>query len=242
LGEQGLWTKANNYELSTRVPLILSVPGQAHAGATTDALVEFVDVYPTLADVCGLDAPAAVEGISLKPLLDDPDRPWKQAVFSQYPRARKDNRHRGHGDFMGYAVRTERYRYVEWREWGTGRVAARELYDHERDPNEMHNAAAEPGQSAIVRHLAGVLEAGWKAAGPERPRPNVLFLALDDMKDWVRCLGGYEGTVHTPNIDRLGKRGMLFTNAHCASPKCAPSRAAIMTGLRPSTTGLYDNG
>ncbi len=69
----------------------------------------------------------------------------------------------------------------------------------------------------------------------------MLFLAVDDMKDWVNCLGGYEGTVHTPNIDRLASRGMLFTNAHCPSPKCAPSRAAIMTGLRPSTTGLYDN-
>ena len=73
-------------------------------------------------------------------------------------------------------------------------------------------------------------------------KPNVLFLAVDDMKDWVNCLGGYEGRVHTPNIDRLASRGMLFTNAHCASPKCAPSRAALMTGLRPSTTGLYDNG
>lgn len=71
--------------------------------------------------------------------------------------------------------------------------------------------------------------------------PNVLFLAVDDMKDWVTCLNGYEGTVHTPNIDMLASRGMLFTNAHCVSPKCAPSRAAIMTGLRPSTTGLYDN-
>ena len=71
---------------------------------------------------------------------------------------------------------------------------------------------------------------------------NVLFLAVDDMKDWVNCLGGYEGTVHTPNIDRLAARGMLFTNAHCASPKCAPSRAAIMTGLRASTSGLYGNG
>lgn len=74
------------------------------------------------------------------------------------------------------------------------------------------------------------------------PPPNVLFLAVDDMKDWVNCLGGYEGTVHTPHIDRLASRGILFTNAHCPSPKCAPSRAAIMTGLRPSTTGLYDNG
>jgi len=73
-------------------------------------------------------------------------------------------------------------------------------------------------------------------------KPNVLFLAVDDMKDWVNCLGGYEGTVHSLNIDRLAERGMLFTNAHCPSPKCAPSRAAIMTGLRPSTTGLYDNG
>lgn len=73
-------------------------------------------------------------------------------------------------------------------------------------------------------------------------RPNVLFLAVDDMKDWVNCLGGYEGKVHTPNIDRLAARGTLFTNAHCPSPKCAPSRAAIMTGLWPSTSGLYDNG
>ncbi|MFT6617364.1 MAG: choline-sulfatase [Limisphaerales bacterium] len=80
------------------------------------------------------------------------------------------------------------------------------------------------------------------SAASASPGANVLFLAVDDMKDWVNCLGGYEGKVHTPNIDRLAKRGMLFTNAHCASPKCGPSRAAIMTGLRPSTTGLYDNG
>ena len=76
----------------------------------------------------------------------------------------------------------------------------------------------------------------------EADRPNVLFLAVDDMKDWVGCLGGYEGKVHTPHIDALARRGVLFSNAHCVSPKCAPSRAAIMTGLRPSTTGLYDNG
>ena len=75
----------------------------------------------------------------------------------------------------------------------------------------------------------------------ESAKPNILFLAVDDMKDWVGCLGGYEGKVHTPNIDRLAKRGVLFSNAHCPSPKCAPSRAAIMTGLRSSTTGLYDN-
>ena len=73
-------------------------------------------------------------------------------------------------------------------------------------------------------------------------RPNVLFLAVDDMRDWVGCLEGYRGVAKTPNIDRLASRGVLFSNAHCPSPKCAPSRAAVMTGLMPSTTGLYDNG
>lgn len=78
--------------------------------------------------------------------------------------------------------------------------------------------------------------------GATRMRPNILFLAVDDMRDWVNCLGGYAGKVHTPNIDRLARNGTLFTNAHCASPKCAPSRAALLTGRMPSSTGLYDNG
>jgi len=72
-------------------------------------------------------------------------------------------------------------------------------------------------------------------------RPNVLFIAVDDMNDWVGCLGGYGGEVHTPHIDRLAARGLLFENAHCAAPVCNPSRTAILTGLRPSTSGVYDN-
>jgi len=84
---------------------------------------------------------------------------------------------------------------------------------------------------------------GDQAKGSVAQRPlNILFLAVDDMKDWVGCLDGYDGTVQTPNIDQLASQGMLFRNAHCPSPKCAPSRAAILTGLRPSTSGLYDNG
>jgi arylsulfatase A-like enzyme len=70
--------------------------------------------------------------------------------------------------------------------------------------------------------------------------PNVLFIAVDDLNDWTGCLGGHPDA-RTPNIDRLAARGVLFTNAHCAAPLCNPSRAALMTGIRPSTSGVYLN-
>lgn len=72
------------------------------------------------------------------------------------------------------------------------------------------------------------------------PRFDVLFIAIDDMNDWVNCLNGREG-IHTPNIDDLMSRGMLFTNAHCTAPACCPSRTSVMTGVRPSTSGVYSN-
>ncbi|MGY8672836.1 MAG: sulfatase-like hydrolase/transferase, partial [Verrucomicrobiia bacterium] len=71
--------------------------------------------------------------------------------------------------------------------------------------------------------------------------PNVLFIAMDDLNDWIGCLGGHPQTI-TPNLDRLAKSGVLFTNAHCPAPACNPSRTAIMTGLSPHTSGLYENG
>ncbi|MHC4228621.1 MAG: sulfatase [Planctomycetota bacterium] len=166
LGEQGLWTKANNYELSTCAPLILSVPGQSNGGATCNALVEFVDVYPTLTEACGLGIPDGLEGISMMPLVENPGRSWKQAVFSQYPRDKKKNRHEGHGDFMGYAVRTNRYRYVEWRNWKTGEVVARELYDSARDTGEMKNLATRPSFQKTVDELGKMLKNGWQAVLP----------------------------------------------------------------------------
>lgn len=77
-------------------------------------------------------------------------------------------------------------------------------------------------------------------AAPAAARPNVLFVSVDDMNDWVGCLGGYPG-VQTPNIDALAKRGALFADTHCAAPLCNPSRTALLTGQRPSTTGVYGN-
>ncbi|MCA9073218.1 MAG: sulfatase-like hydrolase/transferase [Planctomycetaceae bacterium] len=71
-------------------------------------------------------------------------------------------------------------------------------------------------------------------------RPNILFIAVDDLNDWIGCLGGHPQTL-TPNFDRLAKSSMLFTNAHCPAPACNPSRTAIFTGRSPHRSGLYDN-
>jgi len=76
-------------------------------------------------------------------------------------------------------------------------------------------------------------------AGP-RDRRNILFIAVDDLNDWIGCLGGHPD-VKTPNFDRLARRGVLFTNAHCAAPLCNPSRASLMTGVHPSASGVYEN-
>ena len=86
------------------------------------------------------------------------------------------------------------------------------------------------------------MSASWAAAtGPSSPElraPNVLMIVIDDQNDWIRCLGGHPQS-KTPNIDRLAERGTLFLNAHCQSPLCNPSRTSVMTGLRPSSTGIY---
>jgi arylsulfatase A-like enzyme len=87
---------------------------------------------------------------------------------------------------------------------------------------------------------AGLGAVAPRAVAQNRQKPNVLFFSVDDMNDWVGCLGGYPG-VQTPNIDALASRGVLFSNAHCASPLCNPSRVALLTGQRASTTGIYNN-
>ena len=87
LGDMGVWGKATNYEIATRVPMMISTPDMSKevSGKKTDALVELVDMYPTLCDLAGIDQPKHLEGFSFKPLLDDPSQEWKKAVFSQYP-------------------------------------------------------------------------------------------------------------------------------------------------------------
>ena len=115
LGEHDAWCKHSTVENDTNVPLLLSVPGMKNAGARTDAIVEYVDIYPTLSELAGLPLPGHLEGTSFKPLLEDPKRPWKSAAFSQYPRKAGKS---GAGDLMGYSMRTDRYRFTVWVDQG----------------------------------------------------------------------------------------------------------------------------
>ncbi|GEM_PF-115509 len=159
LGEHDRWAKHSNVEDDTHAPLIISVPGMKAVGKKTDALVEFVDMYPTLAELAGLPLPENLEGLSFKPLLDDPHRPWKSAAFSQYPRTVKGRK------LMGSSMRTDRYRFTRWMERDDhSKVDAVELYDHQNDPQENVNIANDSANKALVEKLNAQWLAGWKGA------------------------------------------------------------------------------
>ncbi len=154
----GLWRKSVQFEESTRVPLIVRLPDGRNARRVATGLVELVDLYPTFVDLAGLPDPEhALEGTSFGPLLDEPDRPWKSAAFSE-------SRREG---FHGRTLREERYRYTEWTPLpGTEGETLRELYDLEEDPFEHRNLAASGSHEAAVADLSRRLAAGWQAALP----------------------------------------------------------------------------
>lgn len=158
LGENAIWGKMTNFERGTHSPLIISAPGQRRAGGKANGLTEFVDIYPTLCELAGLPVPEGLEGASLVPLMNDPGRSWKKAAFSQEHSRRKG--------IYGHTMRTDRYRYTEWFSKDKSLVA-RELYDHDKDPDENVNQAARAGNEALVERLGRELHAGWKAARPD---------------------------------------------------------------------------
>ena len=163
LGEHGMWSKFSLFEQSSRVPLMVRIPGSPQAGRSSDALVELVDVLPTLADWWGLPRDPRWEGDSFAPLLEDPDQPWKEAVFASIPI-------RG----LGRMVRTADTRYSEWRKDkalpGQTPPEERELYDLINDPFEQRNLADDPAHAAKAAEMAKRLRAGWSAARPPGPQ------------------------------------------------------------------------
>jgi uncharacterized sulfatase len=154
LGEHHRWQKRSLFEGSSRVPLLVAAPGRKGNGRASKALVELVDLYPTLAELSGLAVPAHCEGQSFTRLLDNPARAWKTAAFTQL-----EGRVQGK-DYQGRAIRTANHRYIRW----TGAAPDEELYDLARDPHEFTNLARDPRNAALARKLAAQLDQGWKAA------------------------------------------------------------------------------
>jgi len=148
LNERNWWNKNTLFERSCRVPLIIAAPG-AKAGGTARGLVELLDLYPTVADYCGVTPPHTLAGRSLRPLLEDPGRPGKPAAFTLVMRG---------GGAYGQSVRTEQWRYTRWSD-GTA-----ELYDEKADPQETKNLAGESRNAETIAPLRKML----KAIGPVR--------------------------------------------------------------------------
>jgi arylsulfatase A-like enzyme len=199
LGDMGIWGKATNYEIGTRVPLMIWTPDMpaGSRGKTTDALVELVDMYPTLTELAGLELPNHLEGQSFAPLLTNPNQEWKSAAFSQFPtpalrewaanplsqgmretyfgplieeveekiikqQGEKWDRELFENDLMGYAMRTDRYRFIVWKDYKNPDKAPVfiELFDHKTDPTETKNIA--DANPEIVKELMVQFNKGWK--------------------------------------------------------------------------------
>ena len=178
LGEQGIWGKHSLFERSLHAPLILRAPGRidpdaqfdAKAGAETmrrktrnpgariHALVEFIDIYPTLCELAGLEPPPKLDGRSFAPLLENPAQEWKAAAHSQYRPFLEPHR-----DVTGRSVRTERYRYTEWRK--AGELLHRELYDLSDGGTERTNLAGDASHAGLIAELAAGLPKPAQPAG-----------------------------------------------------------------------------
>lgn len=161
LGDHGMWCKHTNYEQATRAPLIIVAPGKP-AGRRTAALTEFVDIYPTLCDLAGVEKPFHLQGESLVGTMEqDPPSTPEQMAFQVYPRSNK-----AHGPLLGQTVRTDRYRYVEWQK-KDGSIVARELYDMQLDPEETKNQADQPEFMEVVKSHSAFIASQLAKPHPE---------------------------------------------------------------------------
>ena len=155
VGQHGQWMKENLFEHAARTPLIIAVPGLTK-GKSTKGIVEFVDIYPTLTELCGLQAPDDLQGKSLLPLLQNPKKSWNRPAYTQIDRRAFPEP--SVKSAFGRSVRTERWRYTEWDEGQAGV----ELYDYQKDPNEFNNLAMDPKYASVVKEMAVLLRKSYK--------------------------------------------------------------------------------
>jgi uncharacterized sulfatase len=157
LGEHGLWQKMSLFENSARVPLIVYDPRARGNGRACGRTVELVDLHPTLAGLCGLEAPLGLDGASLQRLLEEPEAKWSKPALTQVsrgtPTATGEQLPNRPAWYMGYSIRTDRYRYTEWADGTKGA----QLYDYQTDPGELKNLAADPAAAPIVQELKQLL-------------------------------------------------------------------------------------
>lgn len=158
IGEHALWGKTSNFELDARVPLIVADPRQpAGQGRQTGALAELVDLYPTLGHLAGIadTLPKNLEGDDLSPILADPKAMVKNAAYTQHQQPFYGPP--SNWQAWGRSIRSERWRYTEWRAINDGQLVARELYDHDSDPGETRNLAEDPALTGAMTPLAAQL-------------------------------------------------------------------------------------
>jgi iduronate 2-sulfatase len=169
LGDHNSWGKMTNYNIDLKVPMIIRYPDQANKGAQTFEITELIDMFPSLCELADIEVPAYAQGTSFVPLIEKPERQWKDAAFSQFHRR---PRHSADGKrYMGYSINTKEYHYIEWYAWdhktGTrGELNSTELFDSVNDPNETVNIAGEQKLRNVVEGLSKQLAGGWQKALP----------------------------------------------------------------------------
>lgn len=152
LGEHSAWGKMTNFEIATRVPLLIAAPGIS--SGRTRTLAELIDLYPTVCDLADLEWPMHLEGESLIDVLNAPAKKQRSTALSEYPRFKNS--------YHGRALRTNRYRFIQWRNTKSGQVAERELYDHMTDPNETKNLAPLAKHADLVSDLESRLQTAFE--------------------------------------------------------------------------------
>ena len=214
LGDHGMWGKSTCYEWSARAPLFAYVPGMKAAGEPTDALVEYVDLFPTVLDLCGLAIPDYLEGTSFVPVLQNPSTAWKRAAFSQFPRHDK-----ALGHMEGYSMRTKDYRYTQW-QTKDGTIVFEELYDERKNLLETENLAPNPEYRSVIDRQRKQFAKGWKGALP----PGVVNRS--------NLLRGDDSWYYLSKKERAA--AATTKNKKTKAPKVKGRTSGNQHGLRPS--------